>query len=109
MLPVTLEECFQALDKELGPEGQIELMRIPREDLVTTHHSLGRWIRNNWGLWKDGPLMSHMNGLGFTHPDDISSTIIKEYWLRLNGLPSEKDQDKEEYQKYWEKMEKDSQ
>jgi len=109
MVPATLAECFQALNEELGPEGQIELRSVVREDLVTTHHSLGRWIRNTWGLWKDGPLMSHMKELGFTHPDDMSSSIIKEYWLQLNGLPSELEQDKTEYTAYWDKVEKDSQ
>lgn len=104
MIPATLEEAFQALSEELGPEGQIDLMRITRDDLITTHHELGRWIRNNWDLWKDGPLLSHMGSLGFSHPDDISHTIIKEYWLKLNGLPSEMEQDKLLYKEYWDKV-----
>ena len=47
---------------------------------LSVHHSLGRWIRNNWGLWEnDSILKFNMVKLGFIHPDDISNYIIEEF------------------------------
>jgi hypothetical protein len=111
MTPTSLEEAIQALREKLGPDGTIELKMQGRDDLIIYHHGLGRWIRNNWKLWADGPLMEHMRSLGFTHPDDVSSTIIKEFWLKLNGQPSELEKDAARYKEYWEKVaqEKDEQ
>lgn len=106
MIPKTYSECQEALNKELNPASQIEFMQLTRKELNRTHHGLGQWIRNNWGLWAGGPLFQDMKTLGFTHPDDMSGTIIKEYWLYLNKLPSEIAQDIEIYNKHWAAIEK---
>jgi hypothetical protein len=106
MIPTTLAGCLEALNKKLSPAEQIALMQMRKDELSKTHHGLGQWIRNNWGLWKDGELSEHMKSLGFRHPDDMSSTIIKEYWLHLNKLPSEIDSDLEKYNKHWDKLTK---
>lgn len=89
-----------------SPERQLELGRMSEEDLVMTHHGLGQWIRNNWDLWKGGALATHMESLGFRHPDDMSSSIIKEFWNRMNNKPSEIQKDIKEYAEYWDKQEK---
>lgn len=101
--PTTLEECMKALSTELTKEGQLEILRLPKDELSILHHSLGMWIRNNWDLWKDGPLKDHMVSLGFIHPDDMSQSIIVEYWNRLNGQPSSLQEDIKRYKEYWEK------
>ena len=47
------------------------------------HDSLGRWIRNEWGLWTGSELKDELMGKGFNHPDDMSNYIIEEfikYW-----------------------------
>lgn len=46
----------------------IDEMRIKSEDDMTQyHHSLGRWIRNNWGLWAGARLSKYFNELGIKH------------------------------------------
>ncbi len=101
MIPTTLEECMEALSKELTPAEQITLMKCTKDDLVKYHHSLGQWIRNYWGLWTGGPLNDSLKEMGFTHPDDSSNSIIKEFWCRLNKQPSEIQDDIEYYKKFW--------
>lgn len=104
MIPNKFEECNDALNKLLQPVDQIEFMNLPREKLITTHSGLGMWIRNNWGLWRNGPLCQDMKSHGFRHPDDMSGTIIKEYWLYLNKLPSEVKEDLVRYNEHWDAM-----
>jgi len=103
--PATLDECIDALNEILSPHEQINLMKMPENELVLNHHGLGRWIRNHWGLWDGGPLADHMKSLGFKHPDDMSSSIIREWWARMNNKPSCIQEDIEKYSKYWEKYE----
>jgi len=100
--PRTLEECMVALNKLLSPEDQAEFLKMSEDDLVSLHHGLGRWIRNNWGLWEEQELFHHMKSLGFLHQDDMSQAIIVEYWNRLNNQPSQLEEDIAKYKKYWE-------
>ncbi len=53
-------------------------------DLISLHHSFGRWIRNNYGLWKYTHTAELEDGVDYSpfHPDAISMKIIKEAWLR---------------------------
>ena len=104
MIPETFQECNEALNKLLQPADQIELMNLSRDNLIITHSNLGRWIRNNWNLWGCGPLCNDMRLLGFRHPDDMSGTIIKEYWLYLNKFSSEVEQDLVRYNEHWRKL-----
>lgn len=99
--PTTLDEAIKAFQEVLTPDEQIEITRMSKDELIECHHGLGQWIRNNWGLWAGGPLLDHMKSLGFTHPDDMSSSLIKEYWVRMNQQPSEIDEDIKEYKEFW--------
>ena len=105
-VPTNLEEAMVALTKILSPEEQIKLTKGSRDDLWKYHHGLGQWMRNNWALWSGGALSDHMFALGFTHPDDMSSSILKEFWLRMNNLPSELEQDIQKYKDFWDKQNK---
>src|SRR5512144_2123601 len=99
--PVTLEECMRAFREMLSPEEQMQITMMSKDELGRCHHGLGQWIRNNWDLWKGGELLEHMKSLGFTHPDDMSQSIIEEWWARMNKLPSTMAKDIEEYAKFW--------
>lgn len=101
--PRTIDECMTALTKILDPEDQAEFLRTSKDDVGSLHHSLGRWIRNNWDLWKGGELLEHMKSLGFIHPDDMSHSILTEFWNRMNGHPSQLQEDIQYYKEYWEK------
>ena len=102
--PSTLNECIKALESLLSSEDQLKFIKSSKDDLIKYHHGLGQWIRNNWGLWKGGPLLEHMKELGFTHPDDMSQAIIVEYWNRLNGFHSDLTKDAQEAKEFWDKQ-----
>ena len=70
------------------------------------HHSLGRWIRNNWGLWKkEGTLYAWFVGLGLHHADDMSGVILTSFWRHMNGKDLDIEGQVKHYQDYWAKVE----
>ena len=85
MVPNNLEEAIKELDKELLDEDKNYLLE---HGSLSVHHSLGRWIRNNWELWgeEDNELKTSFKKLGYSHPDDMSNYIIEQYieHLKLN-------------------------
>jgi len=100
-IPKDLDECFIALRKMLDPNELDKFMTNDEGDVVLAHHGLGRWIRNNWGLWKGGELKTHLEGLGFTHPDDMSHTILLSFHRHLRGTPLELEKEAANCRKYW--------
>ena len=77
-IPNNLFEAVQKLDKSLSQDDKEYLLE---NGSLSVHHSLGRWIRNNWGLWdeEDNKLKVNLKKLGFEHPDDMSNYIIELY------------------------------
>lgn len=49
----------------------------PHDDLIGYHMTLGRDIRNNYGLWGHKTLSDN-----YIHPDDFSFEIIKELHIK---------------------------
>lgn len=81
--PQTLAECFPALDAFLSEEDK-DWLTYPHWRrsfvLAIAHSSLGRHIRNEWGLWDDkSPLHLHLKEQGIPHPDDMSHAILEGY------------------------------
>jgi len=69
------------------------------------HHSLGRWIRNNWKLWdEEGALYKWFKERGIEHADDMSGIILTSYYRSTHGLSIELDEQIEVYKKYWEDL-----
>ncbi len=101
--PETLEECHEWLTTNLRPEEILEIKNSSLSGLCKYHHTMGRWIRNHWKLWEGGELKSHMESLGFTHPDDMSSVILDSFWSKLNGQVFDTKKAAEEYADFWEK------
>ena len=75
--PTNLIEAIKILDEQLFKEDKEYLLE---HNALSVHHSLGRWIRNNFGLWEDdSQFKQEISKLGYTHPDEISNYIIEEY------------------------------
>lgn len=102
--PENLKDCFDLLEEDLSIKDIIEIKGMTREQLYRLHHSLGRWIRNNWNLWTEGPLKDHMNNLGLHHPDDMSGLIIESFWHYLRKEPLEVARQIQEYKDFWKKQ-----
>lgn len=104
-LPKNLDDCFSMLESELC-SGDLEcIVEMKQEDLLRFHHNLGRWIRNNYKLWEEGPLTSYFNDMGIHHPDDMSGIIIESFWHHLREEPLELERQIKEYQDFWKKPE----
>jgi len=91
-IPTTMDEAMKAIDRELSDEDKEWLATEPNS-AIKSHHSVGRWIRNNWGLWADkSPMKELLTKQGFTHPDDMSNYIIEKYveYLKKNSHPKNK-------------------
>ena len=81
-IPKTVEEAVSTLGRILSDEDREYLLE---NGAVSMHDSLGRWIRNEWGLWTDSELKNELNEKGFDHPDDMSNYIIEEFIKYWNG------------------------
>ncbi len=107
IVPETLEECFVQLKAmmEEDPEGgKAFLESDDKGDDVTYmyHHSLGRWLRNNWGFWKkEGKLYDWLVGLGLHHPDDMSGVVLTSFWRHMNDTPLDIEGQVKRYVDYW--------
>lgn len=76
-IPKNLEEAIKYLNNELSQEDKDYLIE---NGAIYVHHSLGRWIRNNWNLWNgESELKESLLKLGYSHPDDMSNYIIEEF------------------------------
>lgn len=87
-IPRDLKDCFQQLDKILSPKDKDQIKFLKnRNETIQFHHSLGMWIRNNWGLWSGSRLQVYLLEKKLDHPDSMSSTILKFYydWLNKNN------------------------
>ena len=84
IIPKNLEEAINSLNKILSQEDKDWLFE---EGALAAHTSLGRWIRNNWGLWEETPntLKSIFLEKNITHPDDMPNYIIKSYIEHLKN------------------------
>lgn len=104
MQPTTLDEAIAAFAKILNNGEVAQVVSMAEDDLITLHHGLGTFIRNNWGLWdENSPLYNHMRSLGFLHADDMSMSLIREFWNRANKKPSQLAEEIAEYKDYWDK------
>lgn len=77
-IPNNLLQAIEYLDKLLSQDDKEYLLE---NSALSVHHSLRRWIRNNWGLWneEDNKLKVNLKKLGLEHPDDMSNYIIELY------------------------------
>ena len=86
-----VNEVHAAIIKEWTSEELKEFFLGPWVDgrqLISYHHSLGRYIRNNYDLWAchwEAELIDGVDHSPF-HPDQVSMTIIEQVWRKgYNG------------------------
>ena len=81
-IPKTLEEAYTGLDDLLTVEDRafIQQARDPERIVIRLHHTLGRYLRNEWGLWAGSALSKLLQqDYGILHPDDMSHFILTQY------------------------------
>lgn len=80
--------------KEMSPAEALAKFRTHSEEMVVKklHFGLGRWIRYNWNFYDGSRLAEHLKGMGVSHPDDMSTFLMKLLHRDLNGnLANEKE------------------
>lgn len=108
--PKNLSECFEQLDSIMSDADDADWFKNAdeQEAVIKSHHGLGRWIRNNWGLWtQDSRLHEYFKNLGLTHPDDMSSVILTSYHRHLNNVELNLEEQIQHFIDFWEKEKKD--
>lgn len=98
-----LREALDWLDRHLDDKDK-DYIRVHGIDNL--HHGLGRFIRNEFGLWSGGPLKDYFVNLGINHGDDMSGIILKAYCLRLRSTEFDLTSEVEYYQNYWKNYDK---
>ena len=99
--------AFGELKKMLSLALVRDMRYRPESEMVVHHQGLGRWLRNNWGLWAGSRLSKYFNDLGIEHPDDMSAIILDSFWRHLNDRPLDLQAQIAYYKAYWEKAAKD--
>lgn len=84
-IPQNLEECFMELNKILKPKDIETIKNLKdRNETILYHGGLGKWLRNNWGLWGGSRLQQYLIKKGIKHPDEMSAAILEYYYDWLN-------------------------
>lgn len=81
-IPKTVDEAVKTLAKIVSEEDRDYLLE---NGAISVHDSLGRWIRNEWGLWTGSDLKNELKKKGFEHPDDMSNYVIEEFIKYCNN------------------------
>lgn len=76
------------------------------DDMIMYHFSIGRTIRNSFGLINGkSELYQYFYDLGLRHPDDMSSVILSTFWCKRHGKEYNLTNEIDYYIKYWENVE----
>lgn len=86
--PVTVDEAADRLMSEMNLKDLTTLAKIPEDDLVTLHFSVGMWIRNNFAYPRNDKLLEscrEVSGDKYLHWAQMHMVIVRELWKRLQG------------------------
>lgn len=84
-LPTNIEECMVQLDTCTNDTIKDWIRCVTLEEYsCELHHSIGRYIRNKWGLWGESELSSFFHHNKINHPDDMSSIILGCFYQMVN-------------------------
>jgi len=76
------------------------------------HHTVGRTIRNEFGLWKgagacpvdEAPLYYWFHRHGLRHPDDMSAIVLELAWCDHHQCSLDLDAEVAKYKAYWDQQ-----
>ena len=85
--PKSVDEAVDRLINVLTLKDRITISNLPEDELIDLHISLGKYIRNKFGLWSGNEdLMASccvIAQVDYLHQDTASTIIIEELWKRL--------------------------
>ena len=99
IVPKDLEDCYCILKEQMLLNDQQDFTKCSEGELIKYHHTLGQWMRNEWGLWatEDPNPLAHyfLTYKRINHADDMSHEILRYCWRRFREDESKKDQEEE--------------
>ena len=103
-IPKDLDDCFEGLRKLFDDSDLKDFVENSKEDdMYKYHHGLGRWLRNNWGLWGGSRLKDWFEERGILHGDDMSGIILTSFWRQTHNEPIKLEEQIKHYHDYWKK------
>ena len=84
--PKTVTEAIDRIMGELDLPVKAKIAKIPEDDLVTLHFSMGMWIRNNFVYPRNEKLLEscrEVSGDKYLHYAQMHMVILHELWKRL--------------------------
>lgn len=109
-IPSNLDEAVEFVKNKLIEEDTRKI-KDRRLNLGLLHHSFGRWIRNNWGLWsilsddiEETEIALWFKEKGIVHADDMSGIILSATQAYLRDEPYNLKEDIKKYRSHWEKQ-----
>jgi len=84
-IPKDVDDCLVELEKLLINEDYLSIKNGTEEDVLLWHPSLGRYLRNTWGLWQESRLAKWFNKKGINHPDEMSHIVLVAFWRDINS------------------------
>ena len=102
-IPKNIVAALTILDQIVDESDKKHFMEIEEDDMSGLHHTGGRFIRNNWGLWdEESPLHKWFKEThGIWHADDMSGIILTSYWRRLHDIDIDVESQAKFYLDYW--------
>jgi hypothetical protein len=102
--PKDLDEAITWLDKHFSKRDKLSIISDTEDEFTgKSHHGMGAYLRNTWGLWGELPLAKFFNGLGIFHADDMSGIILTSFHRKLSGKAIDLDKQIKFYKNYWKK------
>jgi len=78
---LTEQEIHDYILQQLSDDDKAHIREMNFDELIMLHHTTGRSIRNDFGLWdKDNRLVEHDHADHHYFPDQISQRIIENVW-----------------------------
>jgi hypothetical protein len=86
--PRTVNQAVSILLAELSTRNKTKIANMSEDDLIQLNFSLGLYIRNEFRVWGNDPLIqscSSVSGIKEIHPNFASLVIIKALWEKLQN------------------------
>jgi hypothetical protein len=87
--PTTLDQAVTALMQlDFQDAKKVALTHTADSFVAFTHFTLGRHLRNTWGLWQASSELKNwfIRNTDLNHPDDMSGLILETYYHKLIEL-----------------------
>jgi hypothetical protein len=104
-IPKTVKETVYLVVEELDTES-IKYIYDDKNSPWSLHHTIGRRIRNAWGLWSPYTELKEdaATNYGIAHPDDITGLLLEWVWAVVRNEDFDPQEECLKYIKYWKNM-----